>query len=104
MTLAILLTNIIISLSEEESKVRFEKDLATLHNLADAAYLSKARHKEDAVKEESNVAWTLVPSYSYSGNVNCSYKRVLWPYNLTIRDSKSGRAYATCGARKRSAE
>jgi hypothetical protein len=43
----------IVSLTEEESKVRFEKNLTTHHDLADIAYLSKAR--EAAAKDESKV-------------------------------------------------
>jgi hypothetical protein len=42
-----------ISPAEGESKVIFEEDLVIHHNLADAAYLSKARDKEAAVKNES---------------------------------------------------
>jgi hypothetical protein len=38
-----------------KKKVRFEKNLATHHDLADAAYLSKARNMEAAVKDESKV-------------------------------------------------
>jgi hypothetical protein len=47
-----------ISFAVGESKVRFDKDLATHHNLADAAYLSEARDKEATVRDESKVTPT----------------------------------------------
>jgi hypothetical protein len=36
----------VVALAEGESKVRFDKDLATYHSFTDAACLSKAGYKE----------------------------------------------------------
>jgi hypothetical protein len=86
-----------ISLAEKESRVMFEKHLATHHNLADAAYLPKARDKEAAVKDESKVTLTFdmqqcLPTPMME-TLNAFCKQVLITYNLTIHDCKSGQAY-----------
>jgi hypothetical protein len=54
-----------ISLAEGESKERFEKDLATHHNLAETTYLPEVRDEEIAVKDKSKVTLTLDTQHAF---------------------------------------